>query len=249
MADNERKSSEDLIREARSRLSEPAYESHVDAEPTEERPAMEQPSVESVEVAPESTQHVYRSQIEDTVTAEPAGVSPIGYAPPERRSRVRPRLIIWGVIVSVGLGWGFFTSLDDADRDGSGEIVAGGDLDVMTVQVGDCFNDPDEAGVVYNLDAIPCSEPHDNEVFASASVSAVWSDYPGQDAVDSYAYDQCSGSLFDDFVGTPYLDSALDVFTLTPTPQSWDQGDREIICALYRVDFAKLTGTARDSRL
>jgi hypothetical protein len=246
MAD-ERKSSEDLIREARSRLSEPVFETRADEEPAEQPRSAEPPTVGSLDAAPEQTGHVYRSQTE--VSREPSAVSPLGHAPPKRRFRVSPRLIVWGMIVVIGLGWGFFTSLDDADRDGSGEIVAGGDLDVMTIQVGDCFDDPDETGVVYSLDAIPCSQPHDNEVFATASVTGVWSDYPGQSVVDSYAYDRCRGSLFDDFVGKPYLDSALDVFTLTPTPESWDQGDREIVCALYRVDVAKLTGTARGGGL
>jgi hypothetical protein len=41
----------------------------------------------------------------------------------------------------------------------------------------------------------------------------------------------------------------LEVFTFTPTQDSWDDGDREFVCALYRLDFGKLTGTARGSGL
>jgi len=243
---NERKSSEDLIREARDRLGEPA---ETFEEPTQspEQPAFETPLSETPVQAldtEEPTAHVYRSQIPDPVT-EQVPVSPIEYSKPA--NPWIPRLIGWGVIAVIGLGIAFFTSLDDASRDNSGEIVEAGDLDVMTIQEGDCFDDPDATDVVFSLDAIPCTQPHDNEVFAVASIVGVWDDYPGQSAVDGYAYEQCSGGLFDDFVGTAYFDSTLDVFTLTPTPESWAQGDREIVCALYRLDFQKLTGTARNS--
>jgi hypothetical protein len=248
MTDYDRKTSEDMIRAARDRLGEPGNPSD-EQEPEPLRPEPDA-TPEGFDVEPEPelepAEHVYRSQA--MVVTEPAHVDPIE-PQPQRRNFISGRLIVWAVIVFIGLGWGFFTSLDDADRDGSGEIVAGGDLDVMTIQVGDCFDDPDETGVVYNLDAVPCSQPHDNEVFASVPLAGVWLEYPGQSVVDGYAYEQCSGDVFDEFVGTPYFDSSLDVFTLTPTQESWDQGDREIICALYRLDFDKLTGTARDSRL
>lgn len=246
MTDNDRKSSEDLIREARSRLSDPGQESGEESVPEPETVVVDAPD-QAVDAGSERPEHVYRSQT--GAIPEPATVSPIGYPPTERRPWYANRWVLWAVIGAFGLGYGLFTSLDDADRDGSGEIVAAGDLDVMTVQVGDCFDDPEAAGLVFSLDAIPCSQPHDNEVFAVESVAGVWTDYPGQGAVDDYAYERCSGSLFDDFVGTAYLDSVLDVFTLTPTPDSWDQGDREVVCALYRLDFAKLTGSARNSGL
>lgn len=242
MSDRDPKSSADLVREARNRLSEPH------PEPALEEGLLDDEQVVASRAEPESAGHVYRSQVTDAIP-QLSAVNPIGYAPTDTRPWYTQRWVWWAVIAVLGLGYGLFTSLDDADRDGSGQIVAAGDLDVMTVQAGDCFDDPEEFGVVFNLDAIPCSQPHDNEVFALQSIAGIWSDYPGQDTVDAYAFEQCTGSLFDDFVGTEYLDSALDVFTLTPTPESWDQNDREIVCALYRLDFAKLTGTARSSGL
>lgn len=245
MSDYDRKTSDDMIRAARNRLGEPGQPS--DEQESELPRAEQQPIPEGFGGEPEPVEHVYRSQT--SVVTDPTQAGPIEAPPTRRGSFISGKLVAWAVIVFIGLGWGFFTSLDDADRDGTGEIVAGGDLDVMTIQVGDCFDDPDETGVVYNLDAVPCSQAHDNEVFASVPLTGVWSEYPGQSVVESYAYEQCSGSRFDEFVGTPYFDSSLDVFTLTPTQESWDQGDREIICALYRLDFEKLTGTARDSRL
>lgn len=232
---NERKSSEDLIREAHTRLS---------AESSD--PVVENPDPVSSGTTTEDApnEHRYRSQIPDP-SADQEPVSPIEYNKPANPWIAK--IIGIGVVVAIGLGVSFFIGLDDASRSDTGEIVEAGDLDVMTIQEGDCFDDPAATDVVFSLDAIPCSQPHDNEVFAVQSVVGVWTAYPGQDSIDAYAYEQCSGSVFDDFVGTPYFDSILEVFTLTPTPESWAEGDREIVCALYRLDFEKMTGTARNS--
>jgi hypothetical protein len=149
----------------------------------------------------------------------------------------------------VFVGWYFFTSLNDADRDGSGEIVSGGQLDVMSLQVGDCFNDPEELEqVVFDVAAVPCSDPHDNEVFAVAPLGGAFGDsYPGEEALDEYSYEICSGQLFDNYVGAAYADSSLEVFSFSPTEESWNDGDREFVCSLYRIDFGRITGTARGS--
>lgn len=232
---NERKSSEDLIREAHTRLSADASDQVV------ENPDSVSSGTTTEEVP---TEHRYRSQIPDP-SVDQQTVSPIEYNKPANPWVAK--VIGIGVVAAIALGISFFVGFDDASRSDTGEIVEAGDLDVMTIREGDCFDDPAATDVVFSLDAIPCSQPHDNEVFAVESVMGVWSEYPGQDVIDSYAYDVCSGDVFDGFVGTPYFDSALEVFTLTPTPESWEQGDREVVCALYRLDFEKMTGTARNS--
>lgn len=156
--------------------------------------------------------------------------------------------------VLVGLliagGWWLFTSFDDASRDDGGDIVGGGDLGVMSMQVGDCFDDPDEIDdVVYDVAAVPCSEPHDNEVFAVKSVGTVFGDdFPGREAIEQYSYESCVAS-FQDYVGVDYAQSSLAVFTFTPTDESWGEGDREFVCALYSIDLVKLNGTALGSGL
>lgn len=235
MADQERKSSEELIREANSRLRAPSR----DGDPVEPDPG---------EVAVKPAPLEYRP----TRPAGPeraTGPIELKAAPSPRRSRGWMR---WALAALLFGGWFLFTSLDDASRDERGEIVEGGDLDVMTLQVGDCFDDPEDGeDVVFDVAAVPCSQPHDNEVFAVETVDATLSsgDFPGRDALQAQSLERCSGQLFDDYVGTAYLDSALDVFSLTPTSESWDQGDRGIVCALYRLDLGKLTGTARGSEL
>lgn len=240
MPSDDRKSSEELIREANSRLRAP----HVDDVSVTEPDPVEAPSGDPAPLE-------YRSS-RATRPADPDVPSgPIEYqpAPGPRRSYGWLR---WALAALVFGGWFLFTSLDDASRDENGEIVGGGDLDVMTLQVGDCFNDPDDLeDVVYDVAAVPCSEPHDNEVFAVETVAPTLSSggFPGQEALQAHSYEMCSGQVFDEYVGTAYLDSSLEVFSLTPTSESWDEGDRGIVCALYRLDLGKLTGTARGSEL
>jgi hypothetical protein len=157
-------------------------------------------------------------------------------------------LIVTGLILG---GWFLFTTLDDAGRDDSGAIVDAGDLDVMSLRLGDCFDDAENLeDVVIDVAAVPCSAPHDNEVFSVQSLAASFGDaYPGEATLSEFTYEICSGVAFDSYVGGSYVDSSLEVFTFTPTQESWDEGDREFVCALYRLDFGKLTGTARDSGL
>lgn len=186
--------------------------------------------------------------------AEDAEIDEDGLVTPGRPSGVRSFFTSVGARVVVGLliagGWWLFTSLDDASRDDGGEIVGGGDLGVMSMQVGDCFNDPsDLEEVVYDVAAVPCSEPHDNEVFAVGSIgSNLGEDFPGRSPLEQYSYDNCVDSFFG-YVGVDYAESSLGVFTFTPTEESWAEGDREFVCALYSIDLGGLTGTARGSGL
>lgn len=135
---------------------------------------------------------------------------------------------------------------DDAPaRDAAGSITDSGDVSVFSLQVGDCFNDDAGAGeVVTEVPVVPCSEPHDNEVFFEFSMTEAA--FPGnQAAIESSGF-RCLDA-FEDFVGTPYVDSDLDLFPITPTAESWDEGDRVVYCVLYALDLSKLTGSMQGS--
>ena len=135
----------------------------------------------------------------------------------------------------------------DPPRDESGAILEGGDLSVFSIREGDCFDDGDlDADEVFEVAAVPCSEPHDNEVYAVFDIAAEGDSFPGADSLMARADEACY-QLFEDFVGIAYEDSALAFFPITPTEEGWDDGDREVICAVYDFSFAKLTGSMRDS--
>ena len=149
----------------------------------------------------------------------------------------------WGfylVIVLGAVGYNFITS---ADRDDSGAIVDSGSIDAFAVKEGDCFNDPSENALseVNSLHGVPCSEPHDNETFAVFDVSL--QSFPGEEAIAEMAFDECL-ARFEPFVGRDYETSALDIYALYPTRQSWSgHNDREVVCAVFDVDANKLTGS------
>lgn len=135
-----------------------------------------------------------------------------------------------------------YYKITGADRDDSGAIVSAGDLDAFSIKVGDCFDDVDSDSIT-SLPAVPCGEPHDNEVYATFNVSL--STFPGAEAMQEMAFTSCK-ERFEPFVGKPYDTSSLDIFPLTPTSESWAQSDREIVCAVYDMEEKKLVGSVKN---
>jgi hypothetical protein len=60
------------------------------------------------------------------------------------------------------------------------------------------------------------------------------------------ARDSCR-ERFDAFVGLEYENSILEIVSLNPTAESWKQGDREVVCALYDINNEKLVGSTEGS--
>lgn len=152
----------------------------------------------------------------------------------------------------IGLGVIAYNVATQADRDASGSIVDGGDIDAFTIRLGDCFNDvnglgTEEAGEVSSLPGVPCTEPHDNEVYAVFDVS--FDEFPGDEQMAETAFGQCL-DRFAGFVGTDYESSMLDITAMYPSSQSWSlQDDREVICAVYDMNGGKLEGSAKDTSI
>jgi len=135
----------------------------------------------------------------------------------------------------------------DQPTDGTGatDEPVGGDVDVFSIVVGDCFNDQStDSSEISSVPVVPCSGPHDNEIYAETELTG--DAYPGDDAVaqqaDQYCYDQ-----FETFVGAPYETSALDYYPITPLQSGWEElGDRLVSCAVYDM-AGPVTGTLRGS--
>lgn len=116
---------------------------------------------------------------------------------------------------------------------------------VLTLEVGDCFDDPDSFTQVDSVDTVDCADPHDNEVYAVITHQA--SSWPGSEAMQEAAFEECLDA-FEPFVGIAYEVSRWDIAALWPTEESWNEADdREIICAVYDISGAKVTGSARGS--
>jgi len=154
----------------------------------------------------------------------------------------------WGIGIAAAAGIYLFNNVMRADRDDSGAIVAEGSVDAFQMRVGDCFDDgstfADEQ--VSDVPGVPCSKPHDNEVYAVFDVTT--SSFPG-DRIADMAHEGCE-QRFEAFVGRDYDSSSLDIATLYPSQESWSrQNDREVVCAVYDMDAKKLSGSVKGTRL
>lgn len=136
-----------------------------------------------------------------------------------------------------------FTGGGTATRDDSGEVVEGNDdTDVFTLQVGDCLNDATAAETVETIPTVPCTEPHDSEIYASIIMTG--DTFPGTDAVIAEADTACLDA-FEGFVGVSYADSLYYYSYYFPTEGSWEGGDREILCTIYD-EAGQVTGSLQN---
>ena len=115
---------------------------------------------------------------------------------------------------------------------------------VFTLEPGTCYDDPGGEVNITDVSIVDCEEAHDNEVFATFDLPD--GDYPGLDRIQSEAGDGCL-DRFDDYVGTAVAESRFRTSFLRPTPESWDGGDREIVCVLADGDGEPLTGSVQGS--
>jgi hypothetical protein len=118
----------------------------------------------------------------------------------------------------IGLGVITYNVSTQADRDGEGAIVSEGNVDAFTIQLGDCFDNTgslvnEETGEVSDLPGVPCSQPHDNEVFAIFDLDQPT--FPGSEAISEMSFDACL-DRFESFVGLDYETSSLDIAAFEP---------------------------------
>jgi hypothetical protein len=140
---------------------------------------------------------------------------------------------------------GLIGACDSAKRDDSGRIVDSGDLDVFTMQVGDCFQDTEDE-VVADVKAVPCAQAHDNEVYHLFALKG--ETWPGDVEVEQTAEEGCLPA-FETYVGSAYEESRLDYSWLTPTQRSWEEkDDRDIVCILYDGNLDRLMGSMKGAR-
>lgn len=117
----------------------------------------------------------------------------------------------------------------DADRDEeTGQVTESANIDVFALKVGDCKMSS-ATGLIEAVDVVPCEEPHDEEVYHEFSME---DGEFSEEAVDA-ASQECVGDAFTTFVGVAWDASALDVYPITPTKDTWDQmNDRVIQCVI-----------------
>ena len=157
---------------------------------------------------------------------------------------------VWGWRRAVGVGLAIVIAAgvaacgaDGTGRDASGEVVAAGVVGLSDLRVGDCFNTPEEpldnpvAGDgVGDVQLVPCGERHDLELFGLAGLEG--DDYPSDDALDKQALEIC-GAEFELYAAQVQEASASGLAWFFPSGESWDDGDRQVMCALDTTDTTR----------
>jgi hypothetical protein len=108
------------------------------------------------------------------------------------------------------------------------------EVDIADLKVGDCLAEslPGNGEEIFSIKTLPCSERHSEEIFAAVTLPNGDRDFPGMEAIGAQAEGLCVAE-FEDFVGLSYEESALYVGLITPSAESWSQGDRSIFCTIY----------------
>lgn len=116
--------------------------------------------------------------------------------------------------------------------------------DTFALPVGTCL---DELATTYitSDNVLDCAQPHNFEIFRSFLVDD--GAFPGESVFEEQAYEKCDAA-FADFVGLPYADSTLEYTYLSPTKETWAQGDREILCMIFDPSVAQTTGSLAASK-
>ena len=99
------------------------------------------------------------------------------------------------------------------------------------------------------VELVRCDRPHNSEVLDVVEHEApAAAAYPDDKACYQYTLDRCTAG-FEATVGTPFMQSELDIWTIYPTDQGWRLGDRRILCIAVRVDGRPLVDTVVGSGL
>jgi hypothetical protein len=157
------------------------------------------------------------------------------------RSIAWPSLAAVFVFGSLGAACGSEAAFsDESERDESGAVVEAGEVGLLRLKVGDCLG-AEVIGEVESVPVVPCSEPHNSEIFHSFYL--VGDVFPGEEATSKLAQEGCVAE-FDTFIGVAYAESVWNLSAMHPTEQSWDDVN-EVLCDVFLVSGEDTVGSAR----
>jgi hypothetical protein len=110
------------------------------------------------------------------------------------------------------------------------------------LSVGQCFTQLLGGPDLRRVRLIDCSQRHRYEVFAVLRIDAgTGVGYPGVKELRRTADSTCKSEPYTAFVGAHFYASPLEVTSIFPSPDTWTEGDREIVCVISDPDPAGLT--------
>ena len=112
-----------------------------------------------------------------------------------------------------------------------------------SLRVGDCYErDVSLLGVTLE----DCEFGHDREVVGIVDHPAPPdAPFPGREELDRQAKELC-GPLYGEYLGPDANHTLFVQQNLQPTPRSWRDGSRRIVCSVERLDKRPLVGSVKD---
>jgi len=124
-----------------------------------------------------------------------------------------------------------------AHRSTTGTITGSGQVNIFSLRVGDCFQNPPAGQTVLGVaqvTALRCTTPHNAQVFAQ--FNATDATYPGRHALVLEAENGCKAREAAS-LDKSKITSTMTLHFLFPKPQAWTAGRRLISCLV--VDATK----------
>jgi len=126
------------------------------------------------------------------------------------------------------------------------ESGEGEETSVFDLEIGDCFSADGDA--IETVLVVDCEQPHTYEAyFLFDHEAGPDAEYPGYQEILEFADSECRPP-FEEFVGKDYESSIWYITSVTPSAETWDAGDREIICTIDQQDadgeVIEVTGSA-----
>jgi hypothetical protein len=116
-----------------------------------------------------------------------------------------------------------------------------------TLRVGDCYERPDNDPRFIAPQS--CQGQHGREVVAVLDDPAARGlSYPGLEAIRRDLDPLCRAAA-EDYVSGSLDQAPLRVFRIYPSRESWNDGNRRVVCALGSKDRRPLVGSLRNRRL
>ena len=129
------------------------------------------------------------------------------------------------------------------ERDVDGNVTGAGHLTGDTTRVGDCVNVNEHEGHVDGVQAVPCAQPHQGEVYV---VEELTGEFTNVGDMQRRTEQLCVVS-FADYVGAAPEESRLGVVYIYPQDaRGFDQNGRAV-CLLVDPTSEEITGTLRGS--
>ena len=140
-------------------------------------------------------------------------------------------LVVAGVWVVALVGAFIALQATHAERDDDGRVTDSGRVLVVDLRVGDCLDTPDADQTALFMSVMPCTEPHNAEVYAHYDLGGEWTTLEEVDRISE------AGCLdrFAAYVGAPARKSDLGVFYFIPQSKAQFDEDRSVICILEAV--------------